>query len=219
MLHLIWSIIIGFIIGVCARFFYPGAVQLGFLYTTLLGIAGSFAGGLFVYLDEGTQTKPIHPAWAAHGGVLAADLAARGAEGPTTVLDGRFGLYHAYLGAEPGSIDLDDQTADLGRRWERNVADNPDQFHVVKAQRIEYLVPFLGTGELRVEMWVEKLGRTSCGLGFLFTSPDAGVVYARGARTIVKLDPETLRPAPWTDRFREAISALAREEGGRDGGE
>jgi 2-methylcitrate dehydratase PrpD len=83
-----------------------------------LGIAGSFAGGLFVYLDEGTQTKPIHPAWAAHGGVLAAELASRGAEGPTTVLEGRFGLYHAFVDAQPGTIDLEDQTQDLGRRWE-----------------------------------------------------------------------------------------------------
>lgn len=63
MLHLIWSIIIGFIIGVCARFFYPGAVQLGFLYTTLLGIAGSLVGGFI----GGIIKKPadgamFHPA-------------------------------------------------------------------------------------------------------------------------------------------------------------
>ena len=41
---------------------------------------------------------------------------------------------------------------ELGGRWERNVADNPDQFSVVKTQTIDYRVPFLGTGELRVEM-------------------------------------------------------------------
>ena len=83
-----------------------------------LGIAGSFAGGLFVYLDEGTATKPIHPAWAAHGALLAADLAARGAEGPTTVFEGRFGLYHAFIGAEPGTVTLERELADLGERWE-----------------------------------------------------------------------------------------------------
>src|SRR5712691_5485632 len=47
-----------------------------------LGIAGSFAGGLFAYLDDATATKPLHPAWAAHGAVLAARLAGLGAEGP-----------------------------------------------------------------------------------------------------------------------------------------
>ena len=50
--------------------------------TSALGIAGSFAGGLFAYLAEGTPTKPMHPAWAAHGAHLAARLAAHGASGP-----------------------------------------------------------------------------------------------------------------------------------------
>jgi 2-methylcitrate dehydratase PrpD len=83
-----------------------------------LGIAGSFAGGLFAYLDDATATKPMHPAWAAHGAVLAARLASLGAEGPPGVLEGRFGLYHAFLGAAPREIDVERQLADLGERWE-----------------------------------------------------------------------------------------------------
>ena len=83
-----------------------------------LGIAGSMASGLFAYLEDGTATKPIHPAWAAHGGILAARLSALGAEGPPSVIEGKFGLYHAFLGAERGEIDVDAQLADLGSRWE-----------------------------------------------------------------------------------------------------
>jgi 2-methylcitrate dehydratase PrpD len=83
-----------------------------------LGIAGSMASGLFAYLEDGTATKPIHPAWASHGGVLASRLAALGAEGPPSVIEGKFGLYHAFLGAERGAIDIDSQLADLGSRWE-----------------------------------------------------------------------------------------------------
>jgi 2-methylcitrate dehydratase PrpD len=83
-----------------------------------LGIAGSFAGGLFAYLDDATATKPMHPAWAAHGALLASRLAALGAEGPPGVLEGRFGVYHAFVGAGPGEIDVESQLADLGRRWE-----------------------------------------------------------------------------------------------------
>src|ERR671924_309514 len=83
-----------------------------------LGIAGSFAGGLFAYLEDGTATKPMHPAWAAHGALLASRLAALGAEGPPSVIEGRFGLYHAFVGAQPGEVDIDSQLADLGRRWE-----------------------------------------------------------------------------------------------------
>jgi 2-methylcitrate dehydratase PrpD len=83
-----------------------------------LGIAGSMASGIFAYLADGTATKPIHPAWAAHGGLLAARLAAHGAEGPPSVLEGKFGLYHAFLDAGEGEIDLELQLADLGTRWE-----------------------------------------------------------------------------------------------------
>jgi 2-methylcitrate dehydratase PrpD len=86
--------------------------------TSALGIAGSLASGLFAYLEDGTATKPIHPAWAAHGAVLAARLAAHGAEGPPSVFEGKFGLYHAFLGAAQGEIDLERQLADLGSRWE-----------------------------------------------------------------------------------------------------
>jgi 2-methylcitrate dehydratase PrpD len=83
-----------------------------------LGIAGSLASGIFAYLEDGTPTKPIHPAWAAHGGVLAARLAGHGAEGPASVLEGRFGVYHAFLGAAEGEVDLESELADLGSRWE-----------------------------------------------------------------------------------------------------
>lgn len=39
--NMISTIIIGFIIGVLAKFLYPGAQRLGIIMTTLLGIGGS----------------------------------------------------------------------------------------------------------------------------------------------------------------------------------
>jgi uncharacterized membrane protein YeaQ/YmgE (transglycosylase-associated protein family) len=45
-MSIIGMIIVGFIVGVLARFFYPGAVNLGFWMTTLLGIGGSLVGGV-----------------------------------------------------------------------------------------------------------------------------------------------------------------------------
>ncbi len=83
-----------------------------------LGLAGSMAAGIFAFLEDGTQTKPLHPAWAAHGGLVAARLAALGAEGPPSVIEGKFGLYHAFVGAGKGEIDVETQLADLGSRWE-----------------------------------------------------------------------------------------------------
>jgi 2-methylcitrate dehydratase PrpD len=80
-----------------------------------IGIVGSFASGLFEYLSDGSATKPLHAGWAAHAGVQAAALAQQGATGPSTVIEGRFGLLrsHADEWADPSSI-LDA----LGERWE-----------------------------------------------------------------------------------------------------
>lgn len=50
MLHIIWSIIVGFIVGLIARAIMPGVQHLGFIMTTLLGIGGSILGGLIARL-------------------------------------------------------------------------------------------------------------------------------------------------------------------------
>jgi 2-methylcitrate dehydratase PrpD len=80
-----------------------------------LGIAGSMASGLLEFLGDGSATKRLHPGWAAHAGLMAARLAAHGATGPTTVLEGRFGVYRAFTGEDR---DIEGQLADLGERWE-----------------------------------------------------------------------------------------------------
>ena len=46
MLHLIWSVIVGFFAGLIARALLPGADHMGFIPTTLVGIVGSVVGGL-----------------------------------------------------------------------------------------------------------------------------------------------------------------------------
>ena len=64
---------------------------------------------------------------------------------------------------------------------------------------------------MRIDIWVEKLGNTSCAYGFRCSSEDGVVAFARGQRTIVKIDPATHRPAPWTDFFREHHSTLVKD--------
>jgi 2-methylcitrate dehydratase PrpD len=85
--------------------------------TTLhaIGIAGSSAGGLLEFLNTGASTKQLHPGLASHAGILAARLAAAGATGPASVLDGPFGLWAALSGrpAEP-----DRAVRGLGETWE-----------------------------------------------------------------------------------------------------
>ncbi len=46
MFHLIWSVIVGFFVGLIARAVMPGANHMGFLATTALGIVGSLIGGV-----------------------------------------------------------------------------------------------------------------------------------------------------------------------------
>ncbi|HXM75031.1 MAG TPA: GlsB/YeaQ/YmgE family stress response membrane protein [Chthoniobacterales bacterium] len=63
MLHIIWSIIIGFIVGLCARAILPGVQHLGFIMTTLLGIGGSILGGLIARLfSKPAPGSAFHPA-------------------------------------------------------------------------------------------------------------------------------------------------------------
>lgn len=80
-----------------------------------LGIAGSSAGGLLEFLATGSSTKQLHPGLASHAGIVAARLAAAGADGPASVLEGERGLYAALADghADPALV-----TADLGLRWE-----------------------------------------------------------------------------------------------------
>ena len=55
MLGILGWIVFGFVIGLLARALYPGPQKLGFVMTTLLGVAGSFLGGFAVYLIRGGE--------------------------------------------------------------------------------------------------------------------------------------------------------------------
>ena len=59
---LVWMIIIGFVVGVLARYFYPGAINLGFWMTTALGIGGSIVGGIIGGLFGGSSDGKFQPA-------------------------------------------------------------------------------------------------------------------------------------------------------------
>lgn len=80
-----------------------------------LGIAGSAAGGLLEFLATGASTKQLHPGTASLNGIIGARLAAAGASGPATVLEGDKGLYAALSGrpASPWEI-----VTSLGTHWE-----------------------------------------------------------------------------------------------------
>lgn len=80
-----------------------------------LGIAGSFAGGIREYLDDGADVKRIHPGKAARDGLLCAEFAQRGITGPGKVLEGRYGLFHSHVNNE---VRWERALDRLGERWE-----------------------------------------------------------------------------------------------------
>lgn len=53
MLNLIGAVLSGLLVGVLARFFYPGAVEMGWIATILLGIGGSLLVGLITASRSG----------------------------------------------------------------------------------------------------------------------------------------------------------------------
>jgi len=75
-----------------------------------MGIAGSQASGLLAFLNDGSWTKRFHPGWAAHAGIVAAMLAAKGFKGPADVLEGPHGFLDAYSDA----VNLNALTEGLG---------------------------------------------------------------------------------------------------------
>ena len=63
MLHIIWSIIVGFIVGLIARAIVPGAHHMGLIMTTILGIVGSLVGGFIGRLiKRPPEGSKFHPA-------------------------------------------------------------------------------------------------------------------------------------------------------------
>lgn len=84
----------------------------------------------------------------------------------------------------------------------------PDVIHAVREYAITYHAPIRGTGEILVHFWLDEFGSSSGAYAFRFLSRDRQTVYAEGRRVIVKLDPKTLRPTPWTPGAREVAAGL-----------
>jgi 2-methylcitrate dehydratase PrpD len=83
--------------------------------TSVVGIAASMGAGVIEANRTGGTVKRVHCGWAAHAGVVAADLARHGLTGPPTVIEGRFGFLRAFCGerAHPERV-----TDGLGEQWE-----------------------------------------------------------------------------------------------------
>jgi 2-methylcitrate dehydratase PrpD len=80
-----------------------------------VAISASMGAGIIEANRTGGTVKRVHCGWAAHAGVVAAEMALHGLTGPPTVFEGRFGFLQAYLDDE---ADAEAITRDLGEDWE-----------------------------------------------------------------------------------------------------
>jgi 2-methylcitrate dehydratase PrpD len=84
-----------------------------------IGIAASMGSGIIEANRTGGTVKRVHCGWAAHAGVVAADMARLGLTGPPTVLEGRFGFFQAFCGERFDAEQVEAAvTEGLGERWE-----------------------------------------------------------------------------------------------------
>jgi uncharacterized membrane protein YeaQ/YmgE (transglycosylase-associated protein family) len=61
MIAFISWIVFGFVVGIIARFLIPGPQPLGFIMTTVLGVAGSFIGGWLGSMFHGGPIDVAEP--------------------------------------------------------------------------------------------------------------------------------------------------------------
>jgi 2-methylcitrate dehydratase PrpD len=84
-------------------------------YASALGIAGSYAGGIWAFLVDGAMTKRFHPGKASENGVTAALLAESGLVGPRYILEAAWGgFYGTYSGPDARE---EATVEDLGREF------------------------------------------------------------------------------------------------------
>lgn len=95
----------------CARIFALDATQT----VSALGIAGSFSGGVWAFIHDGSLSKKLHSGRAAEGGLLAASFAREGISGPSMLFEDVWGGFLKTLA--PSSAQPDRLDADLGKVW------------------------------------------------------------------------------------------------------
>ena len=79
-----------------------------------VGIAASMGSGVIEANRTGGSVKRMHCGWAAHAGIIAAQMARAGFTGPPSVFEGRFGFYQAFCG---GQFDEAELLRGLGEDW------------------------------------------------------------------------------------------------------
>jgi acyl-CoA thioester hydrolase len=84
--------------------------------------------------------------------------------------------------------------------------EDPDQFVFMREYSVEFKVPVIGPQTMWIDMWRIRWGRSSARYEFACRNEDGSVEFARGRRTIVKIDPSTGTATPWSERLRQKVA-------------
>lgn len=76
---------------------------------------------------------------------------------------------------------------------------------------LETLEAVAGPQNLRIDLWVEELGRFNVTYGFYVSSENGSVAYARGERTVLNVDPRSHTPSTWSPSFVASHAALQKD--------
>lgn len=83
--------------------------------------------------------------------------------------------------------------------------ENPEVFHLVRANHFEYDRAVEGVDEVRVRVWVSKLGNTSLTFSFAVLPMDEDTPYCTGYRVLVCVDPNNRKPIAWSSSVRDRL--------------
>lgn len=112
---------------------------------------------------------------------------------------------------EAARADLVNELVDLGRPSGMSL--------VVARHEIDYLVPLVYRQEpIPVDLWVERIGRSSITLGYVVAEADHSIIYGRAVTVMVAVDIATGRSTTLPEFIREALSQYLREDGAMNAG-
>ncbi|MFT4129301.1 MmgE/PrpD family protein [Labrys sp. (in: a-proteobacteria)] len=87
--------------------------------TSALGLACSYAGGTWAFIQDGSQAKKLHAGRAAEGGLIAAKLARASLTGPAALFDAQcWGGFFSTFARHTGDTGL--LVSDFGQNWRLN---------------------------------------------------------------------------------------------------
>ncbi len=152
-----------------------------------VGIALSQASGVFEFLTNGSSVKSLHPGWAAHGGLIAAQLARAGMTGPLTAIEGRFGLFATFAGDPGAALRLRGLLDDLGTVW--HLPDAAFKFYPC----CHYIHPFVEAAGILADR-----GVTPAGIRRLICRVPAGAASIICEPWTAKQVPATPHAARWS---------------------